>query len=115
MAPALGTWAVAWIVGAIVVTPLLIVAAGASIGDDLTIPQLAIATVGVWAVFVLALVVASRSFGSGDPLADLGVSFRVGDLVGIPLGIATQFAVISAPDLRPPEPVARLKGIIDGI
>jgi 5'-methylthioadenosine phosphorylase len=28
---------------------------------------------------------------------------------------STQFAVITAPELRPPETVAKLKGIIDGL
>ena len=91
---ALGTWSVAWVVGAIVVTPLLIVAAGASIGDDLTIPQLGLATLGAWAVFAAALVVVSRRFGTGDVAADLGVTVRPVDLIGVPVGVATQFLLI---------------------
>jgi membrane protease YdiL (CAAX protease family) len=94
VAPALGTWSVAWVLGAIVVTPLLIVAAGASVGDDLTIPQLSLATIGVWAMFGVGLVLASRRFGTGDVAADLGWSFRPVDLVGIPLGVATQFVLV---------------------
>lgn len=93
-AVALGTWSVAWIVGAIVVTPLLVLAAGGSVGDDLTIPQLALATAGAWAVFGVALVLASRRFGTGDIVDDLGVSFRPVDMVGVPLGVATQFVLI---------------------
>lgn len=92
--PALGTWAVAWVVGAIVVTPLLIVAAGGSLDDDLTIVQLTVATAGVWAVFLVALALASRRFGTGNRLADLALSFRPVDLVGVPVGIAAQLLLI---------------------
>lgn len=94
VAAALGTWSVAWVLGAIVVTPALVVLTGGSVGDDLTIPQLTLATMGMWAVFVAALVLASRRFGTGDVLADLGVSFRPIDLVGVPIGVATQFLLV---------------------
>ena len=93
-APALGTWSVAWVLGAVVVTPLLVLAAGGSVGDDLTIPQLALATVGVWALFGVGVVAASRRFGTGDVAADLGWSFRRVDLLGIPLGVATQLVFV---------------------
>lgn len=96
VAPALGTWAVAWIVGAVAVTPALIVATGGSIGDDLSIPQLAVATGGVWAVFVVALVLASRRFGTSSIRGDLALRFRPIDLVGVPLGVATQFLLVPA-------------------
>lgn len=94
VAPALATWSIAWVLGAIVVSPLLVVAVGGSLGDDLTIPQLALATTGAWAVFVAALVLVSRRAGTGDPWSDLGVSFRTVDLVGVPVGVATQFVLI---------------------
>lgn len=94
VAPALGTWSIAWVVGAIVVTPALVLLAGGSVGDDLSIPQLALASVGMWAVFLGALAVASRRFGTGDVVADLGVSFRPLDLVGIPIGVATQLVLV---------------------
>lgn len=96
IAPALGTWSIAWVLGAIVVTPVLVVVAGGSLGDDLTIPQLALATLGAWAVFAGALVVASRRFGTGDWKADFAVAFRPIDLLGIPVGVATQFLLIPA-------------------
>lgn len=93
-AVALGAWSIAWIVGTIIVIPVLVVAAGGSVGDDLTIPQLTLATVGAWVVFVAALVLASRRFGTGDVAADLGVAFRPVDLIGVPLGVATQFVLV---------------------
>lgn len=94
--PALGTWAIAWTIGGLVVTPLLILAAGAAVGDDLTIPQLSLATAGAWVVFLVAVAFASRRFGTGDVGADLGLGFRPIDLLGIPVGVATQLLAIPA-------------------
>jgi uncharacterized protein len=94
LAPALGTWSVAWLLGAVVAAPLLIIAAGGSVGDELTIAQLALATLGSWTIFGVALVLVSRRFGTGSVGADLGWSFRPVDLVGIPLGLATQFVLV---------------------
>lgn len=93
-APAIGTWSISWVVGAALVAPLLVVAVGGTVGGDLTIAQLAVATVGAWSVFGVALVLASRRFGSGSVGADLGWSFRPVDLVGIPIGVATQLVVV---------------------
>lgn len=93
-APALATWSIAWALGAIVASPLLVLAAGGNLGDDLTIPQLALATAGAWAVFGAALVLVSRRSGTGDPWSDLAVSFRPIDLVGVPIGVATQFVLV---------------------
>ncbi len=91
---ALGTWSVAWIGGTLIAAPAVIALVGASLGDDLTIPELSAASAATWAVMVAALVVASRRFGTGDALADYGATFKPIDLVGIPLGVATQLALI---------------------
>lgn len=91
---ALGAWSAAWVAGGLVVAPVLVVVAGGRAGDDLTIPQLALAALGSWAVFVAALVVVSRRWGSSRLLADLGCSFRRIDLIGLPLGVATQLALV---------------------
>ena len=92
--PALGTWAVGWGVGSIVAAPVVIVLLGGSLGDDLTIAQLAAASAATWAVMVVALVWASRRFGTGDVLDDYAVRFRTVDLVGVPLGIVTQLLFV---------------------
>jgi membrane protease YdiL (CAAX protease family) len=91
---AFATWAVAWTLGSVVLAPIVVVASGGDIANELTIPQLAGAAAVGWAVFLVALVLVSRRFGSGDPLADLGVRFRPIDLVGVPLGVLTQVALI---------------------
>lgn len=92
--PALGTWVVAWIGGTIIAAPAMVALLGASLGDDLTIPQLSAVSAVTWTVMVGALVVASRRFGTGDLLADYAATFRPVDLVGIPLGVATQLAFV---------------------
>lgn len=94
--PAAGTWAIGWVLGAIVVTPILVAAMGAELGDDLTIPQLLVVALGGWTVFVVALAFASRRFGTRDFMADYAARFRPVDLVGIPVGVVTQLLLIPA-------------------
>ena len=91
---AMGTWSVAWIGGTVIAAPAMIALLGAELGDDLTIPELAAASAATWTVMIAALVVASRRFGTGEPVADYAATFRPVDLVGIPLGIATQLAFV---------------------
>jgi hypothetical protein len=91
---AVGTWAVAWVGGTIVVAPLVIAALGASLDDELTIPQLAAVSAGMWAVMLAGLAVASHRFGTGHLAGDYAVCFRPIDLVGIPLGVATQLLFV---------------------
>ena len=91
-----GTWAAAWVLGQVVLAPIIIVVSGADLGDDLSIPLLgAVALVG-WTAFLVAVAIASRRFGTGDLAADLGVAFRPIDLIGVPLGVATQLAIVPA-------------------
>lgn len=88
------TWFGGWVVGMLVAAPVALVAIGADLGGDLTIPQLLAATCASWVVSVAALMVASRRFGTGDLFADLGVKFRAVDLVGLPIGVAAQVGLI---------------------
>lgn len=92
--PAFGTWSAAWIGGTLLAAPAMIALLGASLGDDLTIPQLSAASAATWVVMIAALIIASRRFGTGRPLADFGATFRPIDLVGIPLGVVTQVALV---------------------
>ena len=91
---AFATWAVAWFVGPVVLATVVVVATGADLADPLSIPRLAGAAAVGWVAFLAALVVASRRFGTGDPFADLGLRFRPIDLVGIPIGVLTQLALV---------------------
>lgn len=92
--PAVGIWSLAWVAGSIVAAPLLIAATDADSGADLTIPQLFVVVLAAWVVFLVALSVASRRFGTGDLVTDYAVRFRPIDLVGVPVGVITQLALI---------------------
>lgn len=94
IAQAMGTWSVAWVGGTVIAAPAMIALLGAELGDDLTIPELAAASAATWMIMILALVVASRRFGTGEPVADYAATFRPGDLVGVPLGVATQLVFV---------------------
>lgn len=91
---AVSTWFVAWLVGSQMLAALVIAASGGDLDDDLSIAQLAVAAAVGWAGFLVAIAVVSRRFGSGDPIADLAVRFRPIDLVGVPVGAATQFVLV---------------------
>lgn len=90
--PAVGTWAAAWLFGTVAAVTTISVGGGAE--DDVSIPQLAAGSVALWTVMCVALFVASRRFGTGRPLEDYAVGFRAIDLVGVPVGVATQLALV---------------------
>lgn len=92
--PALATWTVAWILGMVVVAPLAIAAAGGELGEDLTIPQLTAASAASWSILAVALVVVSRRAGTGSFRNDFALSARPIDLLGVPVGVATQLLLV---------------------
>jgi len=49
--------------------------------------------VGLWVGFFMGPWIASRARGTGRFLADLGVRFRLIDLVGVPIGVGAQFVL----------------------
>lgn len=93
-AAAAGGWSFGWVVGSLLVAPLLIAAMGAELGDDLTIPQLAAVVAGGWVMFAAALAFVSHRHGTGSPVRDYAIRFAPADLVGVPIGIATQLALV---------------------
>ncbi len=92
--PAMGVWAASWVIGGVVLGAVAIAVMGASFDEPLTIPQTAVVAVAGWVSFVVALSWASTRYGSGDVLADYAVSFKPIDLVGIPVGIVSQYALV---------------------
>lgn len=92
---ALATWASAWPAAMVLVAPLVFVALGADT-DDLTTAESCAAVAAGWVVFLAALWFTSRAFGTGDVRADYGARFRPVDLVGIPVGVGLQLAVLPA-------------------
>lgn len=93
LGPAVGTWAIAWVLGMVVLAPAALLAFGADF-DDLSIGMLAVAATIGWAVFAGGLSLASRRYGTADPVADYAARFAPVDLVGVPLGVATQLLAV---------------------
>jgi membrane protease YdiL (CAAX protease family) len=92
---AAGAWALAWVVGGVVLNGAVLAAMGADLGS-LTITEIAVSSAMMWAAFAVALVVVSRRHGSGDLLVDYRVAVRPVDLFAIPAGVAAQLALIPA-------------------
>ena len=92
---AASAWAIAWIVGGLVLGGVALSAMGADF-DALTIPEITVAQVLAWGTFMVALYVVSSRVGSGDLLADYRVSLRPVDLLGVPAGVAGQLLLIPA-------------------
>jgi CAAX protease family protein len=95
--PAIATWAVGFIVGMVFVSYGILAAFGVE-GDDYTVPQLALATGAAWLVQIAALAFASNHYGTGHPEQDFvehyGLRFRPIDLIGVPVGIVAQLAIV---------------------
>ncbi len=92
LGPAIGTWALGWVVGLFLSVGLI--AAFTKPADDLTITQLTISALAGWVVLLAALKIASDRFGTHDPEADFALRFRPIDLVGVPIGVFLQLAAV---------------------
>jgi hypothetical protein len=125
LSAAFATWAVAWSLGSIVAAPVVVVATGGSVGDDLGVTRLALVAVTGWAVLAIGLVVASRRSGTGRFRTDFAVTVRPVDLLAIPVGVVGQFVVVPAayvplralwPDTFDPGRVSeRAEALVDGV
>lgn len=99
LASALGGYVFAWLVGA-VLSSVLIVGLGAAFVDDFDsddatpIPLLFVGNLAMWASYLALMWWLSSNRGSGDVVADYRVRFRVVDLVGVPIGVATQLVAL---------------------
>ncbi len=96
MPPAIGTWAVAWLFGGLVLGSLSIVAVGGELDGDLSIVELAAAAAAGWFAFAVAMTWVSRRHGTGDPVRDLALAVRPIDVIGVPLGVVGQLALVPA-------------------
>lgn len=92
--PAAAAWAVAWLGGVAILGGLVIVASGVEQAADTSIPVLGLSMLVGWIAFGIALVVVSQRSGTGRPIADYALDVRPIDAAGIPLGVATQFALV---------------------
>ncbi len=95
--PAIATWAVGFVLGMVFIAPGVLAILGVD-GSDYTVPQLAIATGAAWLVQIAALAFTSSHYGKGEPVEDFvehyGLRFRPIDLVGVPVGVIAQLAIV---------------------
>lgn len=90
-------WVIAYVV-ALVAQSIAIGLAGWAGEPSETWPTsvTAVAAVLLWISFLVALTVVSRRFGSGRFAEDFRLAFRPVDLVGLPIGAATQLLAVPA-------------------
>ncbi len=62
--------------------------------DTVPIPVLAASLLAGWVTFLVGAALTSRSHGSGHVASDLGIAARPIDVVGIPIGIIAQVALV---------------------
>jgi uncharacterized protein len=85
---------VVWVAAAFAQSTVLLVL-GPRRGDP-TVWVLALSLVAGWSVFLVGTRVASRQVGSGDVRPDFGIRAAPIDLIGVPIGVATQLALVPA-------------------
>jgi membrane protease YdiL (CAAX protease family) len=84
-----GTWVAATFASSLVIT-----VGGAP--DETSIPLLAASLIVGWTVFLLGTWLTSRELGSGDARADFALTARPVDLIGVPIGVASQLLLVPA-------------------
>lgn len=90
-------WLAAWLGGGLFATALLIGAGTSGVDDTSTSPLwVTVSAVAQWVPLLLMLVFVMRRHGATRPFADLGLSFRPVDLLGVPAGIVAQVALVPA-------------------
>lgn len=87
------TWVGAFVVGQLL-SVLIVGLSGAEDVDDVPIPTLFVALAATWTAYLAGLWWASRRSGTGDPVADYRVRFRPIDVLGVPIGVLTQLAIV---------------------
>lgn len=86
----------AWIAAQLLSSIALLVLHDGGAGTDPTFPVLAVALVGAWTAYLGGMWIASQRAGSGDVVADYGITIRFGDVVGIGVGALCQLVLIRA-------------------
>ena len=90
---AIVTWIVAYGVGVVLYSAVFALR-GAERSADLAPGWLAAASLAQWIPMVGAIWYVGRLLGVGNLSADFGMTFRLVDLIGIPLGVITQLVLV---------------------
>lgn len=93
MRDALLVWVGAWMAGQVVSAAIALGSGHTSLSTAGPGWLLAVAIAG-WVPMVLAVWMVGKRHGTGDLVADFGVSFRLTDLWGVPLGVLTQLVAL---------------------
>lgn len=90
-------WVMAFLLANIVATVVVLATYGTADDDALTpIWVVGISGLSMWATYLYVISAISNRYGSGDVLSDYRISFRWRDVWGIPIGIASQFILVTA-------------------
>ena len=89
------TWLVGWL-GGNIAGSVVLAASGYSgrVAADRPAWVAVAASIALWVPQIAALIVVSRRFATGRPLADYALRFKPIDLVGIPVGVLSQLVLL---------------------
>lgn len=90
-------WAMAFLLANITASVVVLATHGTGDDDALTpIWVIGVSGLAMWTAYLVVIASVSRRYGSGDVVTDYKITFTWGDLWGIPLGIASQFILVTA-------------------
>lgn len=90
----IAAFVITWV--AAVLASSLVIVVGQNPDDDTSIPLLGASLLVGWTVFLGGTWFASQKLGSGDVRADFALTARPLDLLGVPIGVATQLLLVPA-------------------
>ncbi|MCU1367691.1 MAG: hypothetical protein JWL72_4596 [Ilumatobacteraceae bacterium] len=92
---AMGTWVAGWLAGNLAGSAVISLSGTADrAAADRPVWVSVASAVALWIPQLIALVIVSRRFATGHPLADYSLRFRPIDLVGIPVGVLSQLVLL---------------------
>jgi len=90
-------WAMAFVLANIAASVIVLTTYG-TIDDDVLTPiwVVGISGLSMWATYLYVVSAISNKYGSGNVFTDYRISFAWRDLWGVPIGIASQFLLVTA-------------------
>lgn len=84
----------AWVVAQVVSSVILMALGDGDAATEVPFGVLAASLCGAWATYLVGMWLASERAGSGSMIADYGVWFRWGDVLGVAIGAGAQLVLI---------------------
>lgn len=88
------TFVGAWVAAQAVSTVILAALGNGYAATEVSFGVLVVALLGAWASYLVGMGIASQRAGSGQVIADYGITFRWIDLAGLAIGAGAQLVVI---------------------